>query len=133
MAVSEFEVTEIVVGLLATYPSFQPKVPIPEMVKAYRRALGNLPPAAVRRGAAEITRESKFFPSAQEIHSAARQVMVTCRGHQLMELDDAGQRFQDELYGFAEPLLTHNGGEWSKGQVEEYTRLMGKKPRMVKA
>ena len=89
-------------------------------------------PATVRRAVAWIVGSSKYFPSAFELKEAAGKVRIELEGHgiRLCILDDAGQRFEDEIYGFAPALLTREPGTgWTSNATAEFTRLTGKMPR----
>ncbi len=129
---SKFETAEVLTSLMAAYPSFTAKYGLGEMVQAYHQALADQAPATVRRAVAWIVGSSKFFPSAFELKEAAGKVRIELEGHgiRLCTLDDAGQRFEDEVYGFASPLLTREPGtEWTANALAEFARLTGKMPR----
>jgi hypothetical protein len=128
---SEYETAEVLRNLMAAYPSFAPKYALSEMVAAYHRALADQAPAAVRRAAAGIVSSNKFFPSAFELREAAGNVAIELegRGIPLCLLDDLGQRYEDECYGFAAALLTREqGAEWSGNAAAEFERLTGRMP-----
>jgi hypothetical protein len=109
--ISEFETVEVLVNLMAAYPSFQTKSDLGSMVQAYRRALSDQAPAAVRRAVAEIVTGSKFFPSAHELRTAA--VAVWTNAAALLTKDP-------------EPAA-----KWSQQELAEFERLTGRMPRRV--
>jgi hypothetical protein len=133
---SEFEMLEVLINLMASYPSYQPKVEVGEMVKAYQRALADQAPATVRRAGLWIVTTEKYFPSAFELRAAAEAVAVELhgRGIDMGKLSDAAQRWQDEIYGFAAPLLSKEPDpveKWSAREIAEFARLTGKAPRKL--
>jgi hypothetical protein len=131
---SIFEMQEVFIDLLGAYPNFNPKIDLGDMIRAYHRALRDMPPAAVRRSILMIIRDNKFFPTASEIYVAAKRTIAEFAfvHEPLCTLPDGIQRWQDEIYGFAQPLLSKDGN-FSPGEIDEWERLEGKRPLDVAA
>ncbi len=130
MTTSLYEIKEIIEQLLSANLANTPQGNLDELARTYAWVLADVQPSALRRGLKVLLQDSVFFPKPAELAAAARAAFdLVPRGHPPFTLDDAGQRFQDEMFGFARPLLTKEPGQWTAGQIAEFERLTGVKPR----
>lgn len=128
---SEYEIREIIARLSAANLANAPRGDEEELIQAYTFALRNYSPSALRRGVEISLRENKYFPTPAGLAEAAERVVgLFPSGHPLFVAPDEAQRFQDEIYGYARPLLTKDDNKWSPGQIAEFERLTGFKPRI---
>ena len=106
MALSKFEVIEVIGDLCAAFPNFKTD-DMAALVERYQRLLSRYSPAAIRRGARLCMLNCKFFPTVGELVNFSGQAMhVLGMNHPLWSMNDAAQRFQDEMFDFAPRLMT---------------------------
>jgi hypothetical protein len=122
MPLSKFEVLEIIGDLCAAFPNFKVEN-MAALVERYHRFLGKYSPSAIRRGSRLAILNCKFFPSVAELVEFSRQaVLVLGENHPLWSLDDAGQRFQDEMFDVAPRLMTKDT-PMTPAEKAEFIRL----------